>query len=126
MDGVTPVLQVEGLVKHFMVRKGFPRPVTITVRAVDGISFAVDAGEAFGLVGESGCGKSTAARAALRLIEPDSPTRPKASPASTAKLMPSTARTVMVTGRGKPLRTMKCLTSPSTWSTGVMPSMARR
>jgi peptide/nickel transport system ATP-binding protein len=68
---VIPVLQVTGLVKHFTVRKGFPRPITTTVRAVDGIGFAVGVGEAFGLVGESGCGKSTAARAALRLIEPD-------------------------------------------------------
>nr|WP_246754439.1 oligopeptide/dipeptide ABC transporter ATP-binding protein [Bradyrhizobium diazoefficiens] len=51
--------------------KGFPRPVTTTVRAVDGVSFAVTRGEAFGLVGESGCGKSTAARALLRLIPPD-------------------------------------------------------
>src|SRR5438477_5527604 len=54
-----------------MVTKGFPRPVTTTVRAVDGVSFAVVRGEAFGLVGESGCGKSTAARAVLRLIVPD-------------------------------------------------------
>jgi peptide/nickel transport system ATP-binding protein len=71
MADLTPKLEVEGLVKHFVLRKGFPRTVTTTVRAVDGISFAVDQGEAFGLVGESGCGKSTAARAALRLIEPD-------------------------------------------------------
>jgi oligopeptide/dipeptide ABC transporter ATP-binding protein len=68
---MTAVLAVSDLKKHFTVRKGFPRPVTTIVRAVDGISFFVDHGEAFGLVGESGCGKSTAARAALRLIEPD-------------------------------------------------------
>ena len=68
---MTAVLNVAGLVKHFIIRKGFPRPVTTTVRAVDGIDFRVQPGEAFGLVGESGCGKSTAARAMLRLIEPD-------------------------------------------------------
>ena len=68
---MTAVLEVAGLVKHFTVRKGFPRPVTTIVRALDGIDFKVQQGEAFGLVGESGCGKSTAARAALRLIEPD-------------------------------------------------------
>jgi oligopeptide/dipeptide ABC transporter ATP-binding protein len=71
---VAKVLEVVGLTKHFRVRRGFPRPVTTIVRAVDGISFAIGASEAFGLVGESGCGKSTAARAALRLIEPDAGT----------------------------------------------------
>ena len=66
-----PLLRVEGLRKHFVERKGFPRSRTITVRAVEDISFTVAPGEAFGLVGESGCGKSTAVRALLRLIEPD-------------------------------------------------------
>lgn len=71
---MTPLLEVDGLVKHFTVTKGFPRPVTTTVRAVDGVSFSVRRGEAYGLVGRSGCGKSTVARAVLRLIEPDSGT----------------------------------------------------
>jgi oligopeptide/dipeptide ABC transporter ATP-binding protein len=65
------ILSVAGLRKFFTVRRGFPNPRKITVRAVDGISFEVESGEAFGLVGESGCGKSTAGRAVLRLVEPD-------------------------------------------------------
>jgi peptide/nickel transport system ATP-binding protein len=65
------ILSVAGLRKFFTVRRGFPNPRKITVRAVDGISFEVAGGEAFGLVGESGCGKSTAGRAVLRLVEPD-------------------------------------------------------
>jgi peptide/nickel transport system ATP-binding protein len=66
-----PVLSVRGLRKFFTVRRGFPRTRTVTVRALDGISFTVGEGQAFGLVGESGCGKSTAGRAVLRLVEPD-------------------------------------------------------
>jgi len=66
-----PLLEVTGLRKHFTVRRGFPRAKTVTVRAVEDVSFSIRPGEAFGLVGESGCGKSTAARALLRLIEPD-------------------------------------------------------
>jgi ABC-type oligopeptide transport system ATPase subunit len=58
-----PLLEVRDLRKHFT--RG-----SHTVRAVDGVSFAVEAGETFGLVGESGCGKSTAARCILRLIQP--------------------------------------------------------
>ena len=65
------LLEVVGLRKYFTTRKGFPRPRTITVHAVEDLSFNIAPGEAFGLVGESGCGKSTAARALLRLIEPD-------------------------------------------------------
>ncbi|SDB06808.1 ABC transporter ATP-binding protein [Belnapia rosea] len=58
-----PLLEVEGLARHWAVKGG-------TVRAVDGVSFALGRGETLALVGESGCGKSTTARLALRLIEP--------------------------------------------------------
>ncbi|MCK5915966.1 MAG: ATP-binding cassette domain-containing protein [Deltaproteobacteria bacterium] len=63
------LLQVEDLKTFFTIKKGFPNPVTHTVRAVDGISFHIEKGESFGLVGESGCGKSTAGRSILRLVE---------------------------------------------------------
>ena len=65
------LLEVENLVKQFAAdRNLFGRP-TAFVKAVDGVSFRVDAGETLALVGESGCGKSTVSRLALRLIEPD-------------------------------------------------------
>ena len=65
-----PVLQVDGLVKHFPVYRGVLRHVAGHVKAVDGVSFAVRAGETLCLVGESGCGKSTVGRTILRLFEP--------------------------------------------------------
>lgn len=69
-SAATPFLEVAGLVKHFTVRKPGMGDTT-SIRAVDGVSFSVMQGEAYGLVGESGCGKSTVARAILRLIEPN-------------------------------------------------------
>lgn len=68
------VLEVTGLAKHYTTRTGPFSRAQPPVRAVDGVSFSVGAGETLALVGESGCGKSTTARLALRLIEPTSGT----------------------------------------------------
>ena len=66
-----PLLQVSGLQKHFPITKGAILKRTVgQVKAVDGVSFDVAPGETVGLVGESGCGKSTAGRTMLRLLEP--------------------------------------------------------
>ncbi len=67
-----PLVVVRDLVKHFPVRTGILRRATGSIRAVDGISFELGRGETLALVGESGCGKTTAVRALLRLLEPTS------------------------------------------------------
>jgi oligopeptide transport system ATP-binding protein len=66
----TPLLQVQHLVKHFPIYRGVFQRQVASVRAVDDITFDVTRGEAFGLVGESGCGKSTAGRTILQLYKP--------------------------------------------------------
>jgi len=66
------LLEVRDLVKHFPIRKGFWSRTVGAVKAVDGVSFAIASGEVLGLVGESGCGKTTTGRCILRLLEPTS------------------------------------------------------
>ena len=65
-----PLLKVTNLTKEFLLGRGLFREPQARVRAVDGVSFSLSRGETFGLVGESGCGKTTLGRLILRLIEP--------------------------------------------------------
>jgi oligopeptide transport system ATP-binding protein len=64
------LLEVKNLKKHFPIKKGFFGNTSVAVKAVDDVSFSIKKGETFGLVGESGCGKSTTGRTLIRLYEP--------------------------------------------------------
>jgi peptide/nickel transport system ATP-binding protein/oligopeptide transport system ATP-binding protein len=66
---MTALLEIDGLVRHFVAERSILGAPKIVVRAVDGVSFKVEAGQTLALVGESGCGKSTVGRLVLRLIE---------------------------------------------------------
>jgi len=65
----TPLLEVENLKKHYPVRSGLWSKVRASVKAVDGVSLKIMEGETLGVVGESGCGKTTLGRLMLRLVE---------------------------------------------------------
>src|SRR5437879_7828575 len=67
---MSALLEVQDLKKHFPIHKGVFSRVSGHVYAVDGVSFHIDRGETLGLVGESGCGKSTVGRTLLKLLEP--------------------------------------------------------
>jgi oligopeptide/dipeptide ABC transporter ATP-binding protein len=69
-EGHVPLIEVKGLKKQFPIVRGLFSRVCGYVRAVDGVSFHIDRGETLGLVGESGCGKSTVGRTLLKLLEP--------------------------------------------------------
>ncbi len=70
MSQPQPLLEVKDLKKHYPIRKGLFGRVSGQVHAVDGVSFTIGEGETLGLVGESGCGKSTVGRTVLKLIDP--------------------------------------------------------
>ena len=70
MNAAAPLLSVKSLVKRFPVKKGVLQQTVGQVRAVDDVSFDIAPGETLGLVGESGCGKSTVGKTVLKLLEP--------------------------------------------------------
>ena len=72
------VLEIKNLKKHFPVKKGLFRRTVGYVKAVDGVTFTINKGETLGLIGESGCGKTTVGKLIMQLIKPDCTRRARA------------------------------------------------
>ena len=70
-DRNSVILRVEGLKKYFPIRRGFFQRIAGWVKAVENVSFQIEKGKTLGLVGESGCGKTTVARLILKLLDAD-------------------------------------------------------
>ena len=70
MNPTNPILDIQDIVKYFPLTRGLWSTPKSWIKAVDGVSFQIHKGESFGLVGESGCGKTTLGRIILRLLEP--------------------------------------------------------
>ncbi len=98
-----PLMEVHDLQKLFPIRKGLFKRTVGHVRAVDGVSFAIQPGETLGLVGESGCGKTTTGRCLNRLIEPTGgeicTTTVRAKSCRCARWMPTASRPTGATSR---------------------------
>jgi len=67
---VGTLIRLEHLRKYFSIESGFVQKVRVDLKAVDGVSFEIEGGDTFGLVGESGCGKTTIGKVLLKLYEP--------------------------------------------------------